>query len=1451
MGGGNANFFVKMKRLFHFLGLSLTVLLAYSCYDDTWVRESIEGFEDRFLALEERCEQLNDEMSALSAVVNAFNSGDVITSVLPLEENGEEIGYSITFKNGTPIKIYHGKDGKDGVDVGSRPDLGVRDGGDGIYYWTLNDEWLLDDKGNKVPASAKDGAQGDKGDKGEQGDPGQDGAPGTPGQDGAPGTPGAPGQDGKDGITPKLKIVDGYWYVSYDNGVTYEDEPLGKATGDNGKDGVSSGDSIFESVTQDNDYVYFALTKGGTFKIQKAAGSGLNITFDVEQGTAVIPGTTLKVRYNVTGSEGDVLVRVLMSDWQVAPAVKPVDAASGYLYIYVDDESDESERNEVYDDYMFGDNVTSGDVLNSYMTVLVSVSDGSGNSVLKALNIVPGKLVSAQDAFLAEAVAGTVTATVNTNVKEGSYTVSIPNAAKSWLSYQPATKAAMRTDELKFRVTANEGSKFRSAPVVLKNEMGQNLGTFLIVQKSYNAQEVVEFADPVVKEACVARFDKNGDGNLTYEEIAVVTDVKGLFDDNRNITSFDEFQYFTSVTVVPEEMFMECSSLESIVLPESVTVIESRAFSGCRSLTSIYLHEGLLQIEGSAFRYSGLEGIIVIPESIDYLGWAAFGETNISAAHILSEDTPGGRYDEDRPFDSGMTVYVPDQSVEKYRNSYSYKDYNIVPASLMDCSLDISVNQATEAVWAEDSFVFPLDVTVSGDLSKFGEIEEFGYYYAILKRWSETDEFIYVPLASAGTPVEVSLEVPYSYDYEYEEEECWVTFKAKIGAYVTLKDGTVIKYGQKDQVLYYVGYPTLDLVSVEGASVSDGVLSFTINYDASGMFFLDGDTKRSISWYWKAAISDKTVTFPAGPFKDGKGQRNEMMISLPSSEITETLYMTLVLMNEYEENVSETVMFTINPDGTATAEIGGSLPEMTIADFIDQPEGDTYYQITGMITNIKNVYYGNLVLADQTGEVYVYGLNADVSFEELGLKTGDMLTIKGKRASYKDVPQVASATYISHEVGQKYETPVYDVTVEEFLMAEVSFCRPYRLTGTITEIVDADNGNLYLTDETGMVYLYGVRESIYASNTSFANLGLSVGDVVTVIGYRDVYRETPQMTDVYLENYVSGGIDLSKYSISLSHFEDLGRSGYSQGWFGHAVSVALTADAELVENISDYGFYVVSEMMPDSLQYYSLTEYAIGEQTEGSVWYSADAYDKDLTSFVAVSNLTVGPYVVTNSGETIRYDGQVWTFMYDKKPSVTFVDAQSAYLGEKEYEYYQYSYDDAGSVIDSTLVKENLHTYKDTLFFEAKGTYWMGQTYYAHAETMSTEMDGNSNMYDNLGYLSADDDNWYLHWNHVAGATRPSWNYEYILYWASDERYHVSGNYVKRIWNSDNTCSYEIVNETPVDPYLYYVPEATTKAARNYVEIPVARKAKSGTVAKMVASEPTLPSSFIRSTLAR
>ena len=264
-----------MKKLFTYLLLLLasSLLGCTQPYDDTEVRKDIENLKERVTKLEKLCKEMNANIDAMAAILEALETHGYITSVTPITKDGEAVGYTITFAKGEPITIYHGEDGKDGVDGedgadgkdGYTPVIGVAQDSDGIYYWTLDGEWLLDDAGNKIKAVGVDGKDGQDG---------ADGADGTDGKDGVDGENGADGKDGVDGITPQLKIENEYWYISYDNGSTWSQ--LGKAIGEDGKDGANGsdgadgkdGDSFFEGVdTSNDDYVVFTLADGTTIKI--------------------------------------------------------------------------------------------------------------------------------------------------------------------------------------------------------------------------------------------------------------------------------------------------------------------------------------------------------------------------------------------------------------------------------------------------------------------------------------------------------------------------------------------------------------------------------------------------------------------------------------------------------------------------------------------------------------------------------------------------------------------------------------------------------------------------------------------------------------------------------------------------------------------------------------------------------------------------------------------------------------------------------------------------------------------------------------------------------------------------------------------------------------------------------------------------------------------------------
>ena len=237
-----------MKKILY---ISAFVLFLCSCaYDDAAIWDELRDHENRIGKLEQICKRLNEDIEAQKSVVAALQGYDYVTGVSDIIEDGMIVGYTISFHKGAPIDIYYGHDGTDGSDGSDArvPEIGIAMEVDGQYYWTLDGEWIRDDAGEKIPVNGKDGKDGEDG---------ADGADGSDGKDGADGEDGAPGADGKDGVVPELKIEDGYWYVSYDEGLTWTQ--LYKAVAEDGQDG----DSFFRSVdTSDPDRIVITLANG-------------------------------------------------------------------------------------------------------------------------------------------------------------------------------------------------------------------------------------------------------------------------------------------------------------------------------------------------------------------------------------------------------------------------------------------------------------------------------------------------------------------------------------------------------------------------------------------------------------------------------------------------------------------------------------------------------------------------------------------------------------------------------------------------------------------------------------------------------------------------------------------------------------------------------------------------------------------------------------------------------------------------------------------------------------------------------------------------------------------------------------------------------------------------------------------------------------------------------------
>lgn len=162
------------------------------------IRASQSDLDNRVTALEEWQQSVNADILRLKTVVTSLEGNDYITAVSPLADGS---GYSITFAKSGAVTIKNGTNGKDGADGTDGKDavapvISVKADTDGVYYWTLDGEWLTDAGGAKLRVTGKDGANG------------------------TDGTNGTNGTNGKDAVAPQVRInsESKEWEISTDGG---------------------------------------------------------------------------------------------------------------------------------------------------------------------------------------------------------------------------------------------------------------------------------------------------------------------------------------------------------------------------------------------------------------------------------------------------------------------------------------------------------------------------------------------------------------------------------------------------------------------------------------------------------------------------------------------------------------------------------------------------------------------------------------------------------------------------------------------------------------------------------------------------------------------------------------------------------------------------------------------------------------------------------------------------------------------------------------------------------------------------------------------------------------------------------------------------------------------------------------------------------------------------------
>ena len=552
-----------MKKL---LSLVFCGLLLFGCsdkYDDSALRNDLNDLENRVTKLEELCKQMNTNISSLQKIVEALQDNLSISKVEQISD-----GYIIHFSDGSTATIKNGKNSEDA------PIIGVKKDTDGIYYWTLDGEWLTDEKGNKVKAQGTDGKDG------------------VDGEDGT---------NGKDGITPQLKIENGRWMLSMDNGKTWTD--IGQATGADGKDGEDGADGtdgedgvdgkdgtngIFKSVREDNDNVYFTLEDDSVITIPKSDNSKFAIAFDTTDIAILNGGESKTISYTITDATKNTVVKAIAQDgWKVK-----VDATStdkGTITITAPNPIVESE-------------------------ILVFANDGSYRTVMVSLNCMQGQINIADNSINATSAGGTQEIKLTTNLD---YTIEIPEDAQSWLSLAPETRA-LREDTIVFEVTANEGMQ-RYTTVALKDEQGKILQTIIFRQLGTCTEVHVETKGELENE--LAGYDYANIESLKITGVLNDVDFLFIYRMMPNLKNLDIAE--VNITALPTQAFYNSKNVEHLILPNTLITIGEEMFYQSK-LKTVVIPANATTIGNSAFEQCASLISIDIPANVETIGTAVF-----------------------------------------------------------------------------------------------------------------------------------------------------------------------------------------------------------------------------------------------------------------------------------------------------------------------------------------------------------------------------------------------------------------------------------------------------------------------------------------------------------------------------------------------------------------------------------------------------------------------------------------------------------------------------------------------------------------------------------------------------------------------------------------------------------------------------------------------------------
>lgn len=724
-----------MKKIITCMIWGLLSLIACTEYDEVAMWNKNEDMGSRLATLEELCNQMNTNITSLQLIVEALQDNDYVTGVVPIVENGDTVGYTITFVKSGSITIYHGADGQPGK-PGTTPMIGVKQDFDGIYYWTLDGEWLTDDHGERVIAQGITGKSAyelavEKGYQGTleawlaslNGNNGNNGksAYELAVENGYQGTleewlaslKGNTGQNGKSAYD--LAVENGY------RGTLAE--WLASLNGDNGNDGKSAYELAVENGYQGTEEEWLTSLKGNTGskgddgvtpKLEIRDDGYWYISYDGEQTWTKLgqatgdPGLDGDSMFSdIDNSDPDYFILTLAENGQ---QIKLPYYKDKFDLLFI------SGTNRVKEITVYCGAGTTTEVnyevtnpLNAQITIecishsgYKTVIDNTGNKIYISAPDDPTAISSPESEVLVFASDDERTIMRKLVVKQVKYITYTAIRQLDWNQSNGNPRFGGEDYEFieeqsSYNSTTKEGRWAYTGIVTWVEPSAFNMeanlrglrlpeGIETIGSNAFNnsALETIQLPESLVTISQFA-FSKT---NLV--EITIPANVRRLessaFAGKSGGGSLLEKVIFTGdkIKTIENNTFADCNSLKEVILPEGLKELKYNVFLRCSALEEITLPDAVTVIEKQVFSQCSALKNVTLGTQLETIGTDAFAKCFALETVLCPDKTPATLGKGAFPVTDGFgsytadyKIYVPDEQLETYRQAWS--DYWAAP----------------------------------------------------------------------------------------------------------------------------------------------------------------------------------------------------------------------------------------------------------------------------------------------------------------------------------------------------------------------------------------------------------------------------------------------------------------------------------------------------------------------------------------------------------------------------------------------------------------------------------------------------------------------------------------------------------------------------------------------------------------------------------------------------